>query len=102
MTKEDRHLGIILLDGTWRYAAQMCKTLALPDSFPRRSLPPGLVTAYPRRQTECPCPEQGLASIEALYAAYYLLDRDPTGLLDHYYWKNDFLLKNHSFFASHS
>jgi pre-rRNA-processing protein TSR3 len=56
-----------------------------------RSLPPGFQTAYPRRQTECPDPMTGLASVEALYLAYWALGEDPDGLLDFYHWKEKFL-----------
>jgi pre-rRNA-processing protein TSR3 len=63
----------------------------------RRSLPPGLITAYPRKQQDCPDPARGLASVEALFAAYTLMGRDTSGLLDNYYWKEDFLKKNSSY-----
>lgn len=65
----------------------------------RRSLPPGLKTSYPRKQTACSDPEAGLASVEALYAAYCLTGRDPTGLLDSYYWKAPFLEANSSYLS---
>ena len=60
----------------------------------KRCIPGGFRTAYPRRQNDCPNPEEGLASIEALYIAYILMGRDPTGLLDNYHWKDLFLEKN--------
>ena len=82
---------LILLDGTWRYAASMRKSL--PD-LPVRRIPDGFVTAYPRVQTACSEPDAGLASIEALYIAYRVLGADPSDLLDHYYWKDAFLQKN--------
>jgi pre-rRNA-processing protein TSR3 len=88
----DKDHGLLLLDGTWRYAGQMSKIL--PSSLCRRSLPTHFQTAYPRRQDDCPDPTRGLASIEALYIAYQILGRDTTGLLDHYYWKEAFLQKN--------
>ena len=97
--ESDGARGLFLLDGTWRYAAMMEQALRrqFPDLYRtliRRSLPAHLRTAYPRYQTLCPQPEQGLASVEALYAAYHFMGRDTTGLLDHYYWKQDFLAKN--------
>lgn len=88
LSSDDRE-GLLLVDGTWRYAEKMLKTV--PDTLKRRSIPPGFVTAYPRRQDE----EAGLASIEALFIAYIITGRDPTGLLDHYHWKDLFLEKNH-------
>ncbi len=92
LSKEDGQRGLLLLDGTWKLAHKMEKTLYIPDTIVRRSLPDGLVTAYPRRQDEL----QGLASIEALYIAYLLMGRDPEGLLDNYHWKELFMEKNRS------
>jgi pre-rRNA-processing protein TSR3 len=59
-----------------------------------RSLPPSLRTAYPRRQTLCPDPARGLASVEALFAAYRILGRDVDGILDGYLWRERFLVTN--------
>ncbi|MDN3506921.1 MAG: hypothetical protein P0S96_06800 [Simkaniaceae bacterium] len=85
LTKADTNKGIFLIDGTWRYAEKMLKSLEEPITL--RSLP-AVPTAYPRRQEV----EQGLASIEALYLAYTILGRDPKGLLDLYHWREEFLL----------
>ncbi len=89
---QDKDSGLILLDATWRLAQTMEKEIHLPVEF--RSLPSHFRTAYPRRQTDCPDPERGLASLEALFIAYHVLGRPSDGLLDHYYWKNDFLILN--------
>lgn len=94
LTSEDGKSGLILLDATWRLAQKMEKTLGLHLHPQRRSLPPLFRTAYPRRQEDCPSPMRGLASIEALTAAYSILGWETKGLLDHYYWKTDFLQKN--------
>ena len=57
----------------------------------RRSIPGRVVTAYPRASKVFDDPEQGLASIEALYLARRILgDDDPTLLLG-YHWKDQFL-----------
>lgn len=88
LTKEDAQHDLLLIDGTWRLAAVMEKQL--PKTMAARSLPP-CKTAYPRRQTDCPNPEEGLASIEALYLAHLILGRSIEGLLDYYYWKDSFL-----------
>jgi len=95
LSEKDHNLGLFLIDGTWKYAELMQRQA--PPTL-RRSLPPGLRTSYPRKQTGCSHPEQGLASVEALYAAYHLMKRDPQGLLDHYYWKDAFLKNNQAFF----
>ena len=39
-------------------------------------------------------PAVGLATIEAIYAAYRVLGRDTTGLLDGYHWAEPFLELN--------
>ncbi len=102
LSSNDRDRGLFILDATWRYAGPMGKAAepALVKAV-RRSLPDTLRTAYPRRQEDCPDPGRGLASIEALYASYYLLGRDTSGLLDNYYWKNKFLEDNFDLSCSH-
>lgn len=84
LTRADEDKGIFLIDGTWRYAEKMMRTLKPP--YQTRSLP-SAATAYPRRQGDA----RGLASIEALYLAYLILDRNPGGLLDRYHWEEEFL-----------
>ena len=92
LSKEDENKGIYLIDGTWKLAEKMTKTL--PFKPKTRSLPKHFKTAYPRRQTGCSSPEEGLASIEALYVAYMILGRDTSSLLDNYVFKEEFLEKN--------
>jgi len=94
LTPNDAAFGLFLIDGTWRHAQTMFRQLGLPHRFEKRSIPPNYVTAYPRKQGDCPDPERGLASIEALYLAYALLGRSTDQLLDNYYWKESFLNKN--------
>ncbi len=89
LTKEDADKGLLLIDGTWRLALVMANNL--PMKLEARSLPPGYKTAYPRRPTLCPNPDAGLASVEALYLAHQILGKSTDGLLDHYYWKDQFL-----------
>jgi pre-rRNA-processing protein TSR3 len=96
LSEADKELGIFLIDGTWRYAKLMEKQYPQPHLLQRRSLPPGFRTAYPRKQSDCPDPCRGLASVEALYLAYALLGRQTEGLLDHFHWREDFLKKNWS------
>jgi pre-rRNA-processing protein TSR3 len=97
LSKNDSDHGLLLIDGTWKYAEVMYNQLEKPHLFITRSLPKDLKTAYPRRQDDCIDPERGLASIEALFAAYSILERDTTGLLDFYHWKEEFLQKNSLF-----
>jgi pre-rRNA-processing protein TSR3 len=90
---EGNEKGIYLIDGTWKLAEKMEKTL--PFTPQRRSLPP-FKTAYPRKNTACSDETRGLASIEALFIAYLILGWDVTGLLDQYRFKETFLEKNSS------
>jgi pre-rRNA-processing protein TSR3 len=92
LTIADKDRPLLLIDGTWRLAQIMENQL--PCKLEERSLPEGWRTAYPRRQTDCPDPEAGLASIEALYVACLTLGKPVDGLLDRYYWKDVFLKKN--------
>ena len=55
-----------------------------------RSLPKGLVTAYPRVSKVFEDPREGLASIEALSLAQKLMGHDDLSLLDNYRWKEAF------------
>ena len=82
--------GLLLLDGSWRWAGEM--TRAFLD-VPPRSLH-GYRTAYPRVSKLGTDPDNGLASVEALFLAHHLLGRPTAGLLDAYRWKDDFLRLN--------
>lgn len=94
LSKDDGERGLFLIDATWRYAEKMDRFVASHQQVAKRSLPSGWKTAYPRKQEDCPDPEHGLASIEALFAAYHILGWSTEGLLDHYYWKDLFIQKN--------
>ena len=100
LSKMDAERGLVLLDATWRLAEKMTKEIKGLYNLPKRSIPQGFTTAYPRRQLDCKNPETGLASIEALYIAYLVLGRDGDKLLDNYYWKDDFLNKNREIIAN--
>lgn len=88
LSEADAGKGLLVLDSTWRYAEKMAAILPPMET---RSLPKSYRTAYPRKQDDCSQPERGLASVEAIYIAYQILGRDTGGLLDHYYWRDDFL-----------
>ena len=87
LSDADGASGLLVLDGTWRHVRPMEKIFA---GAPVRSLPP-LVSAYPRTSKQFGDPEGGLATIEAIYAAYRILGRDTAGLLDHYRWADAFV-----------
>lgn len=94
LSSDDAQYGLVLIDGTWRLAKKMIENIPALKQTIARSIPQRFRTAYPRRQQDCPDPESGLASIEALWIAYSILGRDTTGLLDMYYWKDEFIKKN--------
>lgn len=98
LSMADKDKPLFLIDGTWRYAEVMANQIPNRSRLEVRSLPDIFVTAYPRRQLDCPDPSKGLASIEALYIAYFLTGRNTKGLLDNYYWKELFLEKNEEAF----
>lgn len=89
--ESDRGLPLLLLDCAWRRVPKLLATVDGP--FRLRSLP-RLTTAYPRRSTTFEDPEQGLASVEALYAACALLGRPDPELLEGYRWAAAFLEAN--------
>jgi pre-rRNA-processing protein TSR3 len=90
LTPSDAERGLVILDGTWRYAATMERDYA---DIPVRSLGPWQ-TAYPRTSKLFEDPAAGLATIEALVAAYLQMGRTIDGLLDHYQWRERFLELN--------
>jgi len=90
LSPADRRYGLLILDGSWRWARRMAQDF---QHVPTRSLP-GYRTAYPRVSKLFRDPEQGLATVEALFLAYRILGRPTDGLLDHYYWREEFLRLN--------
>lgn len=94
LTDIDADKGLLFIDGTWKYAEAMKKILSQDKKLQWRSLPNIYKTAYPRVQTGCPDPTHGLATVEALYLSYLITKKDPTGLLDYYHFKDEFLRIN--------
>jgi pre-rRNA-processing protein TSR3 len=90
LSGDDAASGLLLLDGSWRWAAKMAADFA---DIPPRSLH-GWRTAYPRISKQGTDPDNGLASVEALVIAYHILGRPIKGLLDHYRWAEEFLRIN--------
>jgi pre-rRNA-processing protein TSR3 len=90
LSAADADCGVLLLDASWRWAEVM--------NFDFQEVPPrslhGFRTAYPRVSKMGTDPDNGLASIEALFLAYYILGRPTEGLLDHYRWAEEFLRLN--------
>ena len=90
LSARDSDKGILLLDASWRRASLMIREF---EHVPPRSLH-GYQTAYPRKSKQGTDPDNGLASVEALYLAYHILGRPTAGLLDHYRWTAEFLRSN--------
>ena len=87
----DRGADLLIVDCTWRRLSKLSKRI---DGTLRRRRLPKLVTAYPRRSKLAPDPEDGLASVEALYAAVALLEAPRPKLLAGYRWADAFLAAN--------
>lgn len=90
LTPADALSGLLVLDATWKYAERMERDYA---AVPVLSLLPWR-TAYPRASKLFTDPAGGLATIEAMYAAYVQMGRDPAGLLEGYRWRAEFLAQN--------
>ncbi|MCH2203164.1 MAG: hypothetical protein MK102_14425 [Fuerstiella sp.] len=90
LSESDSDRGLLVLDGTWKLASRM---EPFYSDLPVRSLP-AVITAYPRVSQLYQDPEDGLATIEAVYVAHRLMRRPVSGLLDHYHWKDQFLELN--------
>jgi pre-rRNA-processing protein TSR3 len=90
LSEADADMGILLLDGSWRWAGTMTRDFL---DVPPRSLA-GWKTAFPRVSKLGTDPDNGLASIEALFLAYHILGRPTEGLLDRYRWAAEFLAAN--------
>lgn len=91
ISTRDAGTPLLLVDCCWRRVPTLLRTI--DGEFLLRRLPP-LATAYPRSSDIVPDPEQGLASIEALYAALALLGDPRPELLAHYRWRDAFLRAN--------
>jgi pre-rRNA-processing protein TSR3 len=90
LSAADAAYGLLLLDASWRRAGAMGRTFT---DVPPRSLR-GYRTAYPRTAKQGTDPDNGLASVEALYVAYHILGRSTAGMLEHYRWREEFLRLN--------
>lgn len=86
LTPDDSDKGLLVLDSTWRYVSDMETSF---NHVPVRSLS-GWKTAYPRVSKIYDDPETGLATVEAIYTAFFILGRNTNGILDEYFWKDKF------------
>jgi pre-rRNA-processing protein TSR3 len=91
LSADDRGLDLLLVDCAWRKLPAISKAID-GELLPRRL--PRLVSAYPRRSKIAQDPSEGLASVEALYAAICLLEGPRPELLANYRWRDEFLAAN--------
>jgi pre-rRNA-processing protein TSR3 len=91
LSAADQAMGLLLLDGSWRWARSMTADFA---HVTPRSLH-AYHSAYPRVSKLGTDPDNGLATVEALFLAYHILGRPTAGLLKHYRWADEFLRVNH-------
>lgn len=90
LSDSDADAGLLLLDGSWRWAGEMTKRFL--DVTPRSLT--SYQTAYPRKSKVLNDPANGLATVEALFLAYTILGRPTAGILDSYRWAAEFLRLN--------
>jgi pre-rRNA-processing protein TSR3 len=86
---EDQHLPLLILDSTWKLLPKLTSCIA--GEPVRRALPDSIHTAYPRASKDGSDPNNGLASVEALFAARHIQRRSVHGILQHYHWREAFL-----------
>jgi pre-rRNA-processing protein TSR3 len=100
---ENSAARLIVVDGAWVKVRSVVRNIvpARPGVEVRfRSLPPGIVTAFPRQSKLFDDPEEGLSSLEALAAAFQLLGFPARDLLERYRWKEEFLDHNRELFRA--
>lgn len=94
LSVNDANHPLLILDSTWRLIPSL--EACLYGAPIKRSLPTNFKTAYPRVSKISQDPLNGLASIEALYIAKYILGENDLSLLEGYHWKKEFLNINKS------
>ena len=85
--------GVLLLDGSFGRWADSDES-QLPLAVLRRARCTAGRPPTRRISKLGTDPDNGLASVEALFVAYHLLGRATDGLLDHYRWAEEFLRIN--------
>lgn len=91
LTAADAGRDLLLLDCAWRKVGAL---LASVDGELTHRRLPALETAYPRTSRVFVDPGEGLASVEALYAALRILGEPRDDILQDYPWRERFLRLN--------
>lgn len=88
--------SVVALDATWARLEALRRQLRFPagGACVPRSLPTGVVSAYPRVSKVFDDPPTGLATVEALYVAGLILGEPRPELLIHFRWREEFLARN--------
>jgi pre-rRNA-processing protein TSR3 len=101
LSREDRAIldesperRLVLIDANWVKVPIVLRTLAPRGPLVERTLPPDVLTAYPRKSKVREDPAGGLATVEAAAAALAILGAPDPTLLDGYLWAGEFLGKN--------
>jgi pre-rRNA-processing protein TSR3 len=87
---------LLLVDSTWARVPKVLRRMKVTAGgrLEKRSLPRGFITAYPRKSKLKRDPDEGLASVEALFLAAVILGEPAPDLLRHYRWSAEFLRRN--------
>lgn len=89
-----------VIDSNWKWLPLMLSRVQPP--LPRLvRIPPGFQTAYPRRSKKNTDPEEGLATIEAIFIAAAFLGQWDETLFSRYHFGSEFLRINAETFRSY-
>jgi len=88
--------SLVIVDSTWARVPKVLGRLRVTEGacLQRRRIPDGFLTAYPRMSKLHSDPPDGLASVEAIFAATAILGEPLPDLLGHYHWAREFLWRN--------
>lgn len=92
ISEKDKGLPILLLDSTWALLPKVRNKIHGKPIL--RGLPSSIKTAYPRVSKSGNDPQNGLATVEALFAALSLSGRRDESVLQNYIFKDTFLQLN--------
>lgn len=92
ISEKDKGLPILLLDSTWALLPKVRNKIHGTPIL--RGLPSSVKTAYPRVSKSGNDPQNGLATVEALFAALSLSGQRDESILQNYVFKDTFLQLN--------
>lgn len=92
ISEKDKGLPILLLDSTWALLPKVRNKIHGKPIL--RGLPSSIKTAYPRVSKSGNDPQNGLATVEALFAALSLSGQRDESVLQNYIFKDTFLQLN--------